>query len=325
MKQNSSINKVILRCDDTSIAPLIGGVFHKVLKAYQENNQHITCLDVSNTSLRNGGHRIIINTLMRCMNLKSITLSRCNIRDEHLLPIVGAIRGYSILEELHLPLNRIGNAGCDALATLLRDTNTTLTVLNLMGNALNNEHVTTIMNSLFNNTKLRQLRLPPIDNLALGLKDLISRLVCTKSSIDSIYSSNHTFASLLFQRREGPAFQSAHLADSLGLNRGTNKKHVAIKKILKHLPSIDMEPIYAWDSKDEQTLKGLPYVIDWFKRAEEAIEQANDRVEHDYQVETKKLTAIYQFARAMPVLFVPPSHTNKKRKRDDVRAVHQRE
>ena len=189
LKQNSSINKVILRCDDTSIVPLIGGVFHEVLKAYQENNHHITCLDVSNTSLRNGGHRIIVNTLMKCMNLKSITLNRCNIRDEHLLPIVGAIRGYSILEELHLPLNRISNAGCEALATLLRDTNTTLTKLNLTGNALNNEHATIILNGLFNNTKLRELRLPPLDHLRL--KDLISRLVCNTSSIDSIYSSNH--------------------------------------------------------------------------------------------------------------------------------------
>ena len=326
LKQNSSINKIVLRCDDTSIVPLIGGVFHEVLKAYQENNNHITCLDVSNTSLRNGGHRIIVNTLMKCMNLKSITLSRCNIRDEHLLPIVGAIRGYSILEELHLPLNRISNAGCEALTTLLRDTNTTLTVLNLTGNALNIEHATTIMNSLFNNTKLRELRLPAFVNLGLGLKDLISRLVCTTSSIDSIYSSNHTFASLLFQSiRGGPLFQSAHLTDILGLNRGTkNKSHVVMKKILKHLPCIDMEPLYAWDSKDEQTLKGLPYVIDWFDRAEEAIEKANDRVNYDYQVETKKLTAIYQFARAMPILFVPPSHTKvdniKKRKRDDVQA-----
>ena len=86
-----------------------------------------------------------------------------------------------------------------------------------------------------------------------------------------------------------------------------------------------MEPLYAWDSKDEQTLKGLPYVIDWFKRAEEAIEQANDRVDHEYRVEEQKLSAIYQFARAMPVLFVPTSHINtkadnngKKRKRDDI-------
>ena len=257
------------------------------------------------------------------MNLKSITLSRCNIRDEHLLPIVGAIRGYSILEELHLPLNRISNAGCEALATLLRDTNTTLTLLNLTGNALSNEHVTTIMNSLFNNTKLRELRLPLFDHIRM--KDLLSQLVCTTSSINSIYSSNHTFASLAYKNGNGPLSQSARICDILDLNRCTNKGHVAIKKILKHLPSIDMEPLYAWDSKDEQTLKGLPYVIDWFDRAEEAIEQANDRVNYKYRVEEKKLTAIYQFAKDMPVLFVPLSHiktddNDRKRKRDDVQA-----
>ena len=135
LKQNSSINKVILSCSNQV---LVGGVFHEMLNVYQENNQHITYIKIQLADLHNGGDSIIINTLRRCTNLKTILLESCGLRDEHLLLMVDALRGHSSLEELHLPRNGIGNAGCEALATLLGDTNTTtLTLLNLIGNSLN--------------------------------------------------------------------------------------------------------------------------------------------------------------------------------------------
>ena len=99
---------------------------------------------------------------------------------------------------------------------------------------------------------------------------------------------------------------------------GTNKKYVAIKKILQHHPNIDMEPLFEWGSKDERNLLSLPYVIAWFDRARVAIEHVNEsgynsdldyyynvRDVYDYQVEEEKLTAIYEFALAMPLLFIP--------------------
>ena len=103
-----------------------------------------------------------------------------------------------------------------------------------------------------------------------------------------------------------------------------NKSHVAIKKILKYHPNLDMEPLFEWDAEGEQTLKALPYVISWFGKAEEAIAKGgedkddllylNDLEEEEaaevYKGEDKecnilqrKLTAILQFARVMPLLF----------------------
>ena len=77
-----------------------------------------------------------------------------------------------------------------------------------------------------------------------------------------------------------------------------------------------MGQLFQWDSEGEQTLKALPYLVDWFGKAEEAV--AGDE-ENCYGLDEKKLSAIFQFAKTMPLLFVPASHIkkdDKKRKRD---------
>ena len=78
-----------------------------------------------------------------------------------------------------------------------------------------------------------------------------------------------------------------------------------------------MEPLFEWDAEGEQSLKALPYAIDWFERAEEAVADEDDN--STCHVEEKKLSAIFQFAQAMPLFFVQPSYIDegsKKRKRD---------
>jgi hypothetical protein len=96
-----------------------------------------------------------------------------------------------------------------------------------------------------------------------------------------------------------------------------------------------MEPFYEWnmEGEGERDLKALPYIIDWFDSAGEAV--AGDEVGYSYNIDERKLsaggesynigerklTAIYQFAKTMPLLFVPASHHVKggdhKRKRCD--------
>ena len=49
---------------------------------------------------------------------------------EQLVPIIEAAHeGHSSLEKLDLSINRIGNGGCDALATLLRDPTSNLRII----------------------------------------------------------------------------------------------------------------------------------------------------------------------------------------------------
>ena len=83
-----------------------------------------------------------------------------------------------------------------------------------------------------------------------------------------------------------------------------------------------MEPLFQWDAEGEQTLKALPHVINWFEKAKEvAVEDEVEDVEQECDcIEDRMLSAIFQFAKAMPLLFEGVVNVredaDKKRKRD---------
>ena len=68
LKQNSSINEMLLWCNYNSI---IGGVAHKIPQAYQENNSHLTYLRIiTNAGLQNGVIESLLDTLRCCTNIR---------------------------------------------------------------------------------------------------------------------------------------------------------------------------------------------------------------------------------------------------------------
>ena len=321
-KRNTSINELILHCEGR---PIISGA-RRILEAYQTNN-NLSDLCLLFANLEAGrGDEIMTTTLQCCTNLKTINLYACSITASMVPPMVEAMRGIHSLENLSLNFNIIGNAGCEALATLLEDPNCNLKVIQLTDSDIGNLGVIAIANSLTNNTKLQSLYLGENPITLSSVEDIFCRgVLCISSSISSICSSNHTLSTLTFS---SIIHQHTLLGRLLQLNEGTNKRHVIMKKILQYHPHIDVKPLFAWDMDGEWTLKGLPYIIDWFNRAAVAVNdrgtrrvaRAKDRV--NYNVDQKKLSAIYEFAKAMPLRFVPTSHhttvdddNKKKRKR----------
>ena len=299
LKSNSSIHQLTLFCCGRNIAGWVVG--QEILQTYQENNSHLTVLSIGHSNLQSGGDRVIGDTLSNCRNLKIVALNNCNITDAQLLTIVGAIRAHHRLEELGLGDNNIGNAGCDAIATLLADPNCNLRHLCLGHNAIAIEGSTAIFNSLTNNNKLWALRLH-MNPINQSVQDVFCRVLCNNTSINDIYSSNHTLKTLDLGQQLGQQLRSL-----LIMNEGANKSHVAIRKILKYHPNIDMEPFFEWgmEEEGEHSLKALPYVMDWFERAEEAVaddDESSNSEGGGYNIQGKKLSAIYDFSRAMPLL-----------------------
>ena len=195
LKCNSSICKLILRCHGSRNL-VDGGVGPELLRAYQENNSHLTHLRLSHIGLQNGGDVAVNTTLRHCTNLRLIMIT-CDINDEQLLPMIEAVRGHRSLEELHLGYNRIGNTACSSLATLLTDPNTNLLELNLYNNRIGNEGAIILANSLANNTRLKTLDLQ--NNPIQGPIEIdFSKALCNSSSIDATFSSNHTLTALLY-------------------------------------------------------------------------------------------------------------------------------
>jgi len=209
--------------------------------------------------------------LRSCTSLQCIVLYLCGINDEQVSAIVEAIRGHHMLKKLYLNGNNIGNVGCGAIATLLKDAKTNIHTLNLCGNIIGSSGATAIANSLAaRNTTLQKLDLSHNSiNNQRTVEESFCKVLCNTSNIASTYSSNHTLKSL----NVSPNRNGDQLSSLLQMNNNTKKGHVAVKKILEYHPNIDMEPMFEWDAEEgEQNLKALPYVIGWVERAQKAVE-----------------------------------------------------
>ena len=55
-------------------------------------------------------------------------------------------------------------------------------------------------------------------------------------------------------------------------------------------------------------MKALPRVISWFERAGGAVV---DEVGESYNIDARRLSAVYQFAQGITLMFVPKSHIEK--------------
>ena len=91
--------------------------------------------DRCNLPLQNNAEgNCVANTLKNCTSLQSIHIVNCEVSDQQLIPMVEAIGGHHSLKKLDLSDNRIGTAGCKALALLLEDPNSKLCELDLYNN-----------------------------------------------------------------------------------------------------------------------------------------------------------------------------------------------
>ena len=236
LRRNSTIQTLTLHCNFA----LLGDVGNGVLSAYRENSNHLTHLYILRANLQQNEAEHIALTLRSCTNLSHINLCVGNINGQKLVLMVEALRGQSSLERLYLNNNSIGNNGCEALATLLRHPNCNLQEIQISENNIGNEGAITLAGSLANNTKLKKIFLTdnPIDPSVAGI---FCNLLCNTTSIDSIYSSNHTLCGLHFGWSIGSVGHG--LSQLLGINSKTNKRHVATKKILKY-NNLDMQQEY---------------------------------------------------------------------------------
>ena len=119
LKRNTSINK--LHISGGRYRPDLSGVGCEILQAYQENNTHLTHLKITHCNIQNQGYNIITTTLQCCTNLRMINLYQCDVTADQLLPMIEAMRDLRSLHTLFLNFNSIGDAGCEAIATLLED------------------------------------------------------------------------------------------------------------------------------------------------------------------------------------------------------------
>mmetsp|Transcript_21474 Transcript_21474/g.36881 ORF Transcript_21474/g.36881 Transcript_21474/m.36881 type:complete len:434 (-) Transcript_21474:860-2161(-) len=332
VKRNVSVRNLSLcRCNLSTE----DGAAREILSAFGERgdnnivsgrNNPLASVSLHRCTLSNGGMTSLATMLHRCPNICTVRLteSRGNLRlhggpgphptslflnhvlDESLGELVSALAHRIHLEELDVGHNDIlGRESCMALAALLKDPTCNLITLRLENNLIDGDCAAALADALTRNDKLKNLYLhgnPIFGNTSESeddgndgsydseLEDAFSRVLCDTSTIMDTYSSNHTLQSFAsFKNWEAPPF--------LELNRkfSEDKRQVARLKILRHHDHIDMELFFGWGPKM------LPVAVSWFDEARKCGEDVTS-------LEKKKLSAIFQFAKAMPMVFMPVLH-----------------
>ena len=231
--------------------------------------------------------------------LYSLDLRNNDIDDVGLDTLAGALTNSS-LSDLTLSDNQnITLRGWQSLSALLKTPNSNLVSLYLDGNSIGNEGARIFANALAANRTLKILVLDDNGITTEGYSSF-AKILCDTSSISATFLSNHTLKSFGFDEDdeddEGEDMP-AEVSSSLALNECSDKTQVAMKKILKHHHHFDMQPFFEWD------LKVLPIASNWFDRARSL--DTNDEA----GIDKRKLSAIYQFIRAMPTGFEPAQST----------------
>ena len=245
----------------------------------------------------------------RCTHVKYITLFRIRNIDDFLGQFISIIPGLSRLESLDLSCNNIREAGCKALASLLQNSSINLVSFKLKQNQqIDDTCAYIIANALRRNNKLRRLS---VDSRKITDKgwNAFSEALCDASSASSIYHSNHTLDYLDSDSIELPdkmwSVLSLHYHFPVLQSNPRSRDAMVTKKIVRSIPHIDMEPLLEWD------LKVLPLVVSWFSRAMEYAGETRTRGRTNFDLEErdiidrKKLSCIYQYARSVPLMFVP--------------------
>ena len=263
-------------------------------------------LDLDGNHLRKNGC-VALATLLLCSatELQNLYLSNNDIGDEGIEALVPALTTCSHLKQLHLcdsPL--ITTRGWQRFATILEASNSNLEELYIYRNNVDDDAVASFASALTNNNMLYKLDLD--DNLsitAVGWQAL-SNPLCNTSSVNATFLSNHT----LWYVGANENTNDVNFIRLLKLNQRTNKKKVAMIKILQTHDDVDVLPFFEWE------FKVLPMVLRWLERA------SSFRMPRGFQpnIDRRKLSTIYQFVRAMPVLFV---ETRLRKELEDIKVA----
>ena len=283
-----------------------------ILALFQDPNCNLTDLDLASCGFSNDSIQIVVNSLMGntklatlnlsfnkieisgfeaitgllqgpSCNLTKLDLRNCGINNECILKIVTSLTDNTKLENLTLSSNRIGRSGCESIAALLQNPNSNIKKVELASCKIDEGCTALLAQALTGNNKLKCLD--------LARNPSITEIGWNAFSAILSNCSNHTLL-------------------DVGDEDDIENMPVNLPSLLKLNLAVDMEPLFELDTEDERKPKALPCVVDWFDRC---IRESNQNEEVVMCINARKLSAIYQFARAMPLKFVPSLYQTRCR------------
>ena len=242
------------------------------------NHAHLKVLDLGQISgITTEGWWSVFSALEspRC-SMQELFLHYNEFNDEALTYLGNALANNCILRRLslkNLEGNRVTSSGWRAFAAVLQYPNSALEELDLGGNSINDDVLASFANSLTHNNKLKDLFLESYqdeedeeDIATITNWELLSNVLCNKSSINATWKSNHTLGRVL-DPDEDPGIDESNLPDLrtlLQLNRENTKAEAARRKVISvHFSGdFNVQPFIDMD------LKVLPHALAWMARNE---------------------------------------------------------
>jgi hypothetical protein len=246
------------------------------------------------------------NTLSRwpaSNKLETLYIDTNAIDDEGLQALAEGLMNCRSLDTIYLNDNPlITAAGMRSLSPLLQSEAHSLDVLRITRINWGDDGAIALAEGLRGNKTLRELRFRPS---TAGMTSVgwsaFSRLLCDTSTINYTYLSNHTLTRVGCCDRSGYEETPEDIQNYLRANNRLGRKDAATYKILRSHPDLDMEPFF------KLKLQFLPAVMSWFDRVEPIEEELieDERIEYsERSCQSRKLSALYKFVRAMPDLTI---------------------
>jgi len=293
LKRNSSIRMLELRsCGDGAVG---------IVEAFEERCKGLSVIAFNRCNLGEDGFLSLADSLVKIggsqrtveknrgeygVGLKQIAFRNMNMTGNVLDSLAASMRKIDLLEELAIICCDVVNTV--ALSDMLADPNCNLRKLSVHDNPINSDGAIMLAGALAKNSKLEHLYLCnnwPNDG---SVSNAFAQALCNTLSPNATFFSNHTLR--WFLCNDEYSSWPKNLKMGLELNHSEiDKENIAMKKILQQHKQFDMTTCFEWE------LKMLPHVIDWFRRANACVEK------RDTNFSSRKLDAIYQFTRAMPL------------------------
>ena len=196
-------------------------------------------------------------------------------------------------KEVRFSGNTLSPGGPQVIADSLADPKCRLETLALYGTSIGDEGMEILASSLRSNRRLTRM-LFDHSHITERVWNAFSSILCDTASINATYGSNHTLEKLGYYEnvaRFDNAPRPAYVNTMLDLNSGEDKSRVAANKILQTHRHLSMRPLF------DKQFDLLPYVVAWLDRFAES---------------DLKLSSIFEFARAMPMVIVEGVAVKKK-------------
>ncbi len=209
ISNNTHLEELSLRdctLDDQKISSLFRGLTHSIT---------MEMLWLYNNQLSMVGVRSMVPFLESTNNIRHLDLDDNFIGSEGFNTLLGALRDSPIegmhccgcgvvsieidnenvpkqLKKLWLRRNFIIADGCRGLAKLLQRTDSTLTLLDVEDNKIDDDGVEILVDALRNNTSLKEFKITENDGISDQGECMLLKLVNDVSSIQATLQSNHT-------------------------------------------------------------------------------------------------------------------------------------